>query len=112
MLVESILSGIQVISSISSILRGLEQKQHNKELAKALRQINVRIALLQKHIDELDVMSDAPPRLLSRYNNLVNIARDEGIFDRYLRFCRTDKGTWIVKRRRKRSVLRDPHGEY
>lgn len=112
MLVGSIVSGIQVLSSVISVVRGFEQRKCNNEFNKTLRRISIRLSLLQKQIDCLDRRLEVPPQLLNRYNNLVSIARENELFGKHIRFCRTQKGTWVLTRKRKRNILRDPQGEY
>ncbi|MHC4074908.1 MAG: hypothetical protein ACYSRZ_00640 [Planctomycetota bacterium] len=112
MLISSIFAGIQVISSVNSIIRSLEQKRYNKEFNNELRKISIRLSLLQKHIEQLDMRLEAPPKLVNRYNNLISIARENELFSKYIRFYRTQKGIWMFARKRKSSILRDPLGEY
>ena len=112
MLISSIFTGIQVISSVNSIIRSLEQKRYNEEFNNEFRKISIRLSLLQKHIEQLDMRLEAPPKLVNRYNNLISIARDNELFSKHIRFYRTQKGTWMLARKRKSSILRDPLGEY
>lgn len=114
-LFEIIVAGISLVSSLTNIFEGRQGRgscSRDPQLSKSIERIKGRLAKVERKI------SPPPNRrnekaCLEAYNKLLKALKQSKHYSDELIFKRTDYGTWVlVRKRKKKTILRDPEGEY
>ncbi len=121
MLFEIITGSIGAIAGVTTILRNLEA-QSEQETARniyySINEIKNRVNILENEMSMRPSpwSKDDEAILRSHYNPLLEVLRANRHYSSHLELQPTDYGTWKVVRvptqERKRTILRDPEGEY
>ena len=115
MLVESILAGLQLVSSVTQALCAVDDLRQRNEVRTRVEQIEAYVADIHRCVREDRDSRRASPQVMARYDQLVQALRSSGEYSGHLTFRRTDRGTYIIAKKttgRQRSILRDARGEY
>ena len=110
MLFEVIIGSIGAAASVTVLLKNILElltEKDKKETEESIQDVQNRIDELEKQLS-----SQANDKtLLESYDSFLHILR-ENRYASHLKFIPTDHGTWKVMCKKKRTILRDPEGEY
>ncbi len=112
MILSTVIKGIEVVASISNILNVARQQCHHAELTSQMVKINSLLNDIKTEISSLNPSRKATPVVLDKYNVLVKFLRESDYYREYIEFHPTRSRTWRLVRKRKKTILRDPQGEY
>jgi len=115
MLVESILAGLQLVSSVTQALCSVHDLQQRDELRTRVEQIEAYVADIDRCVREDRDSRRPSAHVLAKYDQLVQALRSSGEYSGHLTFRRTERGTYIIAKKRtgrRGSILRDARGEY
>lgn len=115
MILDTILSGLSAVASITTLLQSSDTRGDNEARA-AIYHISSRVAVLEREVTKASARSQDDQALLRSYNGLLQALRTHRHYASRLEFRPTDYGTWklLIKKegRDKPTILRDPEGEY
>lgn len=111
-MIETIATGLGILSSITGILSSVNQCQENDDVMQSIRQVERMVEGLRIEISQINRGSKVPPKVLSAYNKIIDRVRNSPEFSSHLTLTYTPEGLWIVGRKKRTTILRDPCGEY
>ncbi len=108
---ETIALSLGVVASVTTILRNL-QGGTNDDLRLTIDEVTQRVRNIETRVSQTSLTSGEQATLLESYNTLLEVLRRSRHYSEQLEFCPTDHGTWMLIRKKKSVILRDPNGEY
>lgn len=105
LIVEIIVSSLSAIASIAAML-DRQQAAANQQIIESL------VFALQQELARRTITSQNEGRLLASYDALLQALRENEEYTSRLEFRRTEHNTWLLVKKRKTLILRDPEGEY
>ncbi len=111
-MLDAIISGLSVLSSVSEILSSMERRDSTREMMRDVRKVEQMIEELRREVSFLNGSRPVPSRVMASYNKIIEKVRLSPGYDSLLWLSHTPDGFWVVKRRRRGTILRDPCGEY
>jgi hypothetical protein len=128
MLIETIATGLGIIASVSTLIRNMRTtscndrpsynpsaQQVNQNSISRVSNVELRVAELDRQIQEYRNNSQDLPKIMNNYSELIKILQESTLYKGQLQFIPTSYGTWkLVKinKKPKNVILRDPKGEY
>lgn len=112
-MLDLILHGLSVISSVSGILSSKRQCDATNEIMRTVRQVEQMVNKLREEESSLNRSTEVPISVINSYNQIIDKIRLSPGYGSLVWLTYTPEGVWKVNRRkRKKTILRDPHGEY
>jgi|GEM_PF-3598099 len=105
-------AGITIVEKITNIFRNLQrpgEDSSNKELEQSIENVQQRVAAVESELHKSQADDN---KLLGAYCELVKVLQEDKNYSSQIRIVPTDHGTWKILRKRKKTILRDPQGEY
>jgi 2-polyprenyl-3-methyl-5-hydroxy-6-metoxy-1,4-benzoquinol methylase len=100
-----------IVSSLSAIA-GITALLDRQQVAANQQIIDSLVFALQQDLARRTMTSRNEQRLLVSYDALLEALRENEAYNSHLEFRRTEHNTWLLVRKRKTLILRDPEGEY
>ena len=110
-MLETIALSLGAVASVTTILRNL-QGGTDDDLRLTIDDVSQRVTTLETRFSQTSLTSGGQTTLLESYNTLLEVLRKSRHYSERLEFRPTDHGTWMLVRKKKSVVLRDPSGEY
>lgn len=114
MVLESILSGLHLISSVTGLLRSAQVTRRDAVLASTLNRAEYLLSSVRAQTRDLSSSTDVPLPVVRSYAHLVQLLQDSSSYQEHLEIIPTGQRTWRVcyRRCRRNAILRDPRGEF
>ena len=110
-MLETIALSLGAVASVTTILRNL-QGGTNDDLRLTIDDVSQRVRTLETRVSQTSLTSSDQTTLLESYNTLLEVLRRSRHYSGRLEFRPTANGTWMLIRKKKSVILRDPDGEY
>ena len=111
-MIDLILTGLSILTSVGSIISSINRSTEDSHTRHTVRDIQGSVNSLRETIDSTPQGSQPNPAVLSAYHKIIQKVQNEPSYRDYIQLRRTTSGTWMVIRKKKSTILRDPEGEY
>ncbi len=111
MILETIALSLGAVASVTTILRNLQDGTNNY-FRSTIEEVSQRVRTIETQVSQSSQTSSDQTILLESYNALLEVLRRSRHYSERLEFRPTNHGTWMLIRKKKSVIFRDPNGEY
>lgn len=107
----TISAGISIVNGITNLLRNTSNPNTNEPLCNSINSVQDKVLHLKSEVNSPDCNNDS---LLRAYSELIKFLQKDKFYSSRVEIFPTEYGTWRIKRKpmRKKTILRDPEGEF